>query len=376
MTHWFRLAGVWDDVFGQDRAVALLQRAAGHPVHSYLLVGPRGSGVEEAARAFAGALVLGDDADEGAIDRVRRGRHPDVVEFEPTGASYSVVDDIRRRIIPTAFQSPVEAEHRVLILWEAERLRGQRDESQNALLKTIEEPPERTHLLLVTDAPNDLLITVRSRCQRIDFSALGDDQLRRALRDADVPDDVVETAVRLAGGRLDRARAFAGPRLPLRNAFVDAVVDLGASGAAVLRAAESMAAAVADDQELLTAELEVEATELDAEIERSGYPDRTAGAMRKRLADDHRRRLRRSRVDALIEGITTLESVYRDALAPDAQPRNPDRPRLRVDARAAAEAIDACRVAREALVEHNPNEALLLERLVFALPTGAVAADG
>lgn len=366
---------MWDDVFGQDRAVALLRHAAQQPVHSYLLVGPRGSGVEEAARAFAGALVLGDDADEGSTDRVRRGRHPDVVEFEPTGASYSVVDDVRHRIIPTAFQSPVEADKRVLILWEAERLKGQRDEAQNALLKTIEEPPQRTHLLLVTDAPSDLLDTVRSRCQRVDFTSLGDDQLRQALSDADVPDDVVDAAVRMSGGRLDRARALSGPRLPLRNAFVDAAVGLDGSGSTTLRAAEAMSAAVAGDQELLTTELDAAAAELDAEIERSGYPDRTAGAMRKRLVDDHRRRSRRARIDALIEGITALESVYRDALAPNAVPRNPDRPRLVVDAREASAALDVCRAARDALVEHNPNEALLLERLVFSLPAGAAPVD-
>lgn len=367
---------MWDDVFGQERAVALLQRAAENPVHSYLLVGPRGSGVDEAARAFAGALVLGAEAEAEARDRVRRGRHPDVVEFEPQGASYSVKDDVRDRIIPTAFQSPVEADRRVLILWEAERLRGQRDEAQHALLKTIEEPPPRTHMLLVTDAPDDLLATVRSRCQRIDFSPLGDDDLRAALAESGVSGDQAELAVRLSGGRLDRARDLSGSRASLRDAFVGATVGLDGSGSVVLRVADECGAAVDADLASLRAELEEEEAELEAEIERAGYPDRTAGAMRKRLVGAHKRRERRRRTDALIEGITALESVYRDALAPDSERRNVDRSALRVSPRDASESLDACRVARTALVDHNPNEALLLERLVLHLATGAEPSDG
>src|SRR3954465_10262217 len=76
---------MWDAVVGQDRAVEMLQRAATRPVHAYLLVGPRGSGIEIAARCFA-AMLIGADGD----DRVLRGRHPDVVEFRPVETLYSV----------------------------------------------------------------------------------------------------------------------------------------------------------------------------------------------------------------------------------------------------------------------------------------------
>ncbi len=344
----------------------MLRRAAEHPVHAYLLVGPPGSGIEQATRLFAAELLAPGGGD--GTERVRRGRHPDVVEFHPTGSTYSVRDDVRDRIIPAATLSPVEADRRVLVLWEAERLHGNQDEPQHALLKTLEEPPPRTYLVLVTSAPDDLLPTVRSRCQRIDFSSLDDATVREALVRDGVADDEAELAARLAGGRLDRARDLAGPRAALRRAFVDSVTDLDGSGASVLRVVGRLEEAVAADLEGLRARLEAEGEELEAEIERSGYPDRTAQAMRRRLGDAHRRRDRKSRTDALVEGITALETVYRDALAPDAPARNVDQRALDLDPRRAAAALDACRVARDALAEYNPNETLLLERLVFQLP--------
>ncbi len=112
---------------------------------------------------------------------VQRGVHPDVVEFAPGGPSYRVKEDVRDTILPEAARAPIEAERRVLILFEAERLRGNQNESANAMLKTIEEPPPRTIVLLVTAAPDDLLPTIRSRCQRIDFDPVADDVLQAAL---------------------------------------------------------------------------------------------------------------------------------------------------------------------------------------------------
>ena len=85
---------------------------------------------------------------------------------------------------------------------------------------------------------------------------------------------------------------------------------------------------------------------LYAEIERLGYAPRTAQAMRRRLAETQKRMLRRARTEALLEGIAAIESVYRDALAPDAPPRNVDRAPLRVGAREAARALDVCAATR------------------------------
>src|SRR4051794_30412455 len=126
-------------------------------------------------------MLVGVGDDERGIRLVMRSVHPDVVEFEPGAASYRVKDDVRERILPEAARAPIEGERKVLVLFEAERLRGNQNESANAMLKTLEEPPDRTVVVLVTGAPDDLLPTIRSRCQRIDFDPIADADVQAML---------------------------------------------------------------------------------------------------------------------------------------------------------------------------------------------------
>ena len=154
---------MWTDVVGQERAITALERAAERPAHAYLLVGPRGSGVEQAARGFAARLI---DADDQRSQRlVERGMHPDVVEFEPGGPTYKV-EEVRERMRPEAHRSPVEGERKILLLFEAEKLCVPPAVAANALLKTLEEPPERTVVVLVSSSADDLHPTIRSRCRK------------------------------------------------------------------------------------------------------------------------------------------------------------------------------------------------------------------
>src|SRR3954471_2162187 len=212
---------MFGDVGGQERVGEGLLCGSERPSHAYLLVGPRGSGVEDAARDFA-ALLIGVGDDERGLGLVQRGVHPDVIEFAPGGPSYRVKEDVRDSILPEAARAPIEGDRRVLILFEAERLRGNQNESANAMLKTIEEPPPRTIVMLVTAAADDLLPTIRSRCQRIDFDPVADVTLRAALEREGVNPEVAATAAALSGGQLARARAIAGPLAPMRAEFADA----------------------------------------------------------------------------------------------------------------------------------------------------------
>jgi DNA polymerase-3 subunit delta' len=357
---------MWEQVIGQDRAVTMLQRAAERPVHAYLLVGPRGSGIEIAARCFA-ALLIGADGDE----RVLRGRHPDVVEFRPVATTYSVERDVRDAILPAVHASPVETERKCVLLLEADRLNP---ESSNTLLKSIEEPPPRTTIILVAESAAEILDTIRSRCQQVDFGALGTDVLLAELERREVPEARARLAAALAGGRLDRAVALAGAFAGLRDAFVDVPARVDGTGATALTLAEGLSEVVKDTLAGLETEQQAELEDLEAEIERRQYAPRTASAMRKRVTDRQRREGRRARTDALLEGITAIESVYRDALAEGAPALNVDRDRLELDPAPAAQALDACREARAAF-EFNPSEALLLERLLLHLPAVAVSAS-
>jgi DNA polymerase III subunit delta' len=355
------------DVVGQERAVETLRRASVRPSHAYLLVGPRGSGVEDAAREFA-ALLIGVGENDRALGLVRRGVHADVVEFAPAGTQYKV-DEVREGILPEAARAPIEAERRVLIVFEAERLQrlGQ-DVAANAMLKTLEEPPPRTIMLLVTSAPDDLLPTIRSRCQRIDFDPVADDTLRAALEHDGVAPEIAATAAALSGGQLARARAFAGPLAPMRAAFVNATTRVDGTGARAFAVAELLGAAVDQAADAVANRHQQELQDLDEELERHGYEERAAYALRKRMNERHKREVTRARRDLLLEGVTVIESVYRDSLADPAPPLNQDQPRLVVSPRAAAGALDACRAAREAFLI-NEKGLVQLTHLLLSLPT-------
>src|SRR6476469_428678 len=204
--------------------VALSAALAAEPSHAYLFRGPRGSGTRAAARAFAAEVLAAaaedpDDARRRAL--LDPSPHPDLVWLTPRGAQH-LVEEVRERVIRAAAYRPFEGGKRVFVVEAAEALR---DESQNALLKTLEEPPEFAHLILLTAEPEALLETIASRCHPVDFTPLSAEVLEAQLA-ADGPisrvqDDIsahrppeeeIAAAARLAAGDLERARLLLGPR--------------------------------------------------------------------------------------------------------------------------------------------------------------------
>jgi DNA polymerase-3 subunit delta' len=195
----------------QARArIALSAALASGPSHAYLFCGPRGAGKRAAARAFA-AEILATGADDPDDARRRAlldpSPHPDLVWLTPRGAQH-LVDEVRERVIRAAAYRPFEGSKRVFVVEAAEALR---DESQNALLKTLEEPPGFVHLILLSSEPEALLETIASRCQAVDFAPLSAEILEAELV-ADGPPEEIAAAAHLAAGDLERARLLLGPR--------------------------------------------------------------------------------------------------------------------------------------------------------------------
>src|SRR3954447_12416599 len=187
----------------QGRArVALSAALAGQPSHAYLFRGPRGSGKRAAARALA-AEILAGGADDPEDPRRRApldpSPPPDLVWIAPRGAQH-LVEEVREKVIRAASYRPFEGGRRVFVIEAAEALR---DESQNALLKTLEEPPGFVHIVLLSSDGEGLLETVASRCQPLDFVPLPAPVIEAELG-GEGPE--VAAAARLAAGDLERAR--------------------------------------------------------------------------------------------------------------------------------------------------------------------------
>lgn len=343
---------VWDDVVGQDDAIAVLAHAAAAPTHAYLFVGPPGSTKREAARAFAAVVLAGgDDPTARAAELALRGEHPDVREVTRSGPAISF--DQAREIVRTASLAPTESDSKVMILDEFHLLRP---EGAALLLKTIEEPPPSTTFVILADfVPHDL-ITISSRCARVDFRQIDDQHVADRLVGEGVDPDSAAEAANASGGNLDRARVLAAdPELAARRrAFADVPSQLDGTGATVMHIVDDLLGRIEAAAEPLAQRHVGEVDALNEQISR--YGERGSG--KKALEERHRRELRRHRVDELMAGLTVIASVYRDALVAGRVDRPDD----------VAAAVAHIHQSIETL-ERNPNESLLLQSLLWSLPT-------
>jgi len=165
----------WEDVVGQDHVVQTLRNAlrSGRQAHAYLFAGPRGTGKTTTARLLAKALNCTDEALDnrpcGTCDHCRavaEGRFLDLIEID--AASNTSVDDVRELRDRINF-APNEGRYKVYIIDEVHMLSTA---AFNALLKTLEEPPEHAVFVLATTEVHKIPATVLSRCQRHEFRRL------------------------------------------------------------------------------------------------------------------------------------------------------------------------------------------------------------
>lgn len=197
----------WDNVRDQARVVAALRRAieSDRVPHAYLFSGPPGSGLLDAATALAAALNCTTARGEGcgnceACTKIAGGFHPDVVTLVREGAAQIVpIESVRNQVIARIALPPHEAAIRVFMVEEATSLAPP---AANALLKTLEEPPARTLFTLCTTAPEQLLPTIRSRCQRIRFGG-GTGVSDLMANDPERAERIAALGEQLAGDRHD-----------------------------------------------------------------------------------------------------------------------------------------------------------------------------
>ncbi len=341
----------------QPRARELLESVVGRPGHAYLFAGPSGSGKREYADAFAAALLETD------IHRVQTRTHPDLFVLEPEGAGIRMDD--ARRMRADLHLRPFEANRRVYLILDAHLLR---DESANALLKSLEDPPGYAVFVLVSDHTRRMLPTILSRVAVIPFR-----QFTQAELEADVGD---AAAARAALGSLTRARELAGDpaaterRLVYRKLAADGTHDPAFDPAAA--AATVLAAASARGKR----EAALVAKQLTSLLQSIDDPKQER-ALKKRFEERGKRTGRRAEWDELRLAVDTIGLWHRDRLATavgapdtvlDSEPagERPDNGASGGTAASAAGALSIVLDVRRSL-ELNLNPALALEAMFHRL---------
>lgn len=266
------MTALFEDLLGQTRAVALLEASLvkGRLAPAYLFAGPDGVGRRLAAVRFLEGVLAGLQGDAGIRRRLQEGNHPDLLWVEPTyqdkgqlvPASKAEELGLARRAAPqlrleqirdvSRFLSrrAVEARGCVVVLEDAEAMA---EGAANALLKTLEEPGEGL-LILIAAKPEQLLTTIRSRCQQIPFTRLSSEQLAVVLErcgepapTADPP-ELLELAAGSPGALLRCRQAWAA----LPEGLAARLLDLAAAADPLqaLALARDLAEALDAEQQL------------------------------------------------------------------------------------------------------------------------------
>ncbi|MEV0894494.1 DNA polymerase III subunit delta' [Promicromonospora sp. MEB111] len=310
---------VWDDVVGQESAVAALQGAVANPAamtHAWLVTGPPGSGRSVAARAFAAALQCpqGGCGVCRSCTTTMAGTHPDVTLLA-TEKVVIAIDEVRD-LIMTASRSPSGGRWRVIVIEDADRMA---ERTTNVLLKAIEEPPPHTVWVLCAPSVQDVLPTIRSRCRAVVLRVPPPE----AVADLLVRRDGADPAVALSAARAAQSHVGLAKRLARdagarerRTAVLSIARRIRGVGDAVLAAGELVDVAKA---EAVSATQERDAAEKAELLRALGVADGETLPPRlrsqlKQLEDDQKRRATRHQRDVLDRAMVDLLSLYRDVL--------------------------------------------------------------
>jgi DNA polymerase III subunit delta' len=349
---------VFGNVAGQDAVIEQLLAAARKPVHAYLLVGAAGLQQRDLVRGFAACLLCAEGGC-GRCDTCRRvlsGVHPDLVEIERAGAQLAVDD--ARRVVKVAYRRPRESSRQVVVVPDLHLARL----AAPVLLKTLEEPPESTVLVLLAESVTPELVTVASRCVQLNLSPVPEGELARWLEASGADEEASLRAAHASGGSPDRARLLVDdPTVEERRELWRQVPSrLDGTGATVVRLAEELLEAATSGVEPLKA-LHL------AEIEELADYAKAAGEKgipgRREIEERHRREERRLRTDELRAGLGELARAYRDrAIEKVNDPSSHANGRVH-------DFSEACDMVGAVAVElvRNPNEMLMLESLFLRL---------
>ena len=308
--------------------------------HAWLVTGPPGSGRSVAALCFAAALQCTSDGVPGcgecrACITTMAGTHADVRRVVPEGLSIGV--DEMRAIVQMASRRPSTGRWQVVVIEDADRLT---EGAANALLKVVEEPPASTVFLLCAPSvdPEDIAITLRSRCRHVALVTPTAEAIAQVLVDSDgLSAEQAHWAASVSGGHVGRARRLAtDPEARERRKRALGLARDAATPSRTYAAAEELVAAAEAEAKALTGDRnEAEAEELRTALGAGGTGKGTAGTLRgaagamKDLEKRQKSRQTRASRDALDRALIDLATYFRDALlvsagSADVTPNHPD----------------------------------------------------
>jgi DNA polymerase-3 subunit delta' len=337
------MSGVFSRLVGQDAVEAELVGAAwaargdsahnplatgavsGRMTHAWLITGPPGSGRSIAAVCFAAALQCTSDGPPGcgecrACTTTMAGTHADVRRIIPEGLSIGVKE--MRDIVQIASRRPGTGRWQVVVVEDADRLT---EGAANALLKVVEEPPASTVFLLCAPSvdPEDIAITLRSRCRHVALVTPPLEAIAKVLIDNDgMPEAKARWAASVSGGHVGRARRLAtDEQARNRRERALGLARDAATPARAYAAAEELVTTAEDEAKALTGDRnEAETEELRTALGAGGTGKGAAGALRgatgalKDLEKRQKSRQTRASRDALDRALIDLATYFRDAL--------------------------------------------------------------
>jgi DNA polymerase III subunit delta' len=328
----FGEGAVFGELVGQEAVVAELSRAvraasdpsgpggASGMTHAWLFTGPPGSGRSVAARAFAAALLCGQQGcgQCPACRQVEVGSHADLLLVRPDGLSYGVRQT--RDLVLKAATAPVSGRWRIVVFEDADRATEQ---AANALLKAIEEPAPRTVWLLCAPYPDDLPTTIRSRCRLVTLRTPPTAAVAEVLQREGIGAEQALAAARAAQGHVGRARRLAtDPEAARRRAEVLAVPFQVSKLGDALAAADALVKGAKAEADAVTGEMD----EPERDAMRRAFGEGSTGkgvatAVRgaagalKDLENRQKSRATRLQRDSLDRALLDLAGLYRDVLA-------------------------------------------------------------
>ncbi len=336
---------MFEEIKGQQSAVFYLDKALIDPVHTYLFVGSRGTFIEESARLFAAQLI---GLNEDAIERANKKLHPDIIEYEPIGVTYKVKEDVRDQMLVQSRKTPVETSKQVLIVHDAHLLR---QDSANTLLKSLEEPSDNTHWILIAPSIDSILPTIRSRSFVISFDRLSNELIVQELIESGINEKLAREISSRCSGRMDRAKALSKEFYPIIETSKYACQALDGSMSSVVNAAKAVMESfdnVSSDVIKVNKDL---LADIKKDVKDSGYSDRVASSIVTQNKNRIEAQEKRLKTEMMKEFLDALEFEYRQIAIEDSGNK------VR-----AVEAISIIEEYKKRLT-YNPSESLYLEAL-------------